>query len=46
MTSCNISKQIHQLWVKAGIYNEKSIPKNLNTNIIRKSIKTNLSAHI
>ena len=42
MSSGDISKRIHQLWVRAGIYEGRNLPKNLSTNIIRKSVTTGI----
>ena len=40
MRSGAISKQLHSLWVKAGLFKGKTIPKNLCMNIVRKSTST------
>ena len=44
MKSGDISKRLHNLWLKAGIFNDRDIPKNLSANIIRKSTSTGVRA--
>ena len=40
MTSGDISGRLHSLWEKAGIFENRAVPKKLCTNIIRKSEST------
>ena len=42
MRSGAISRQINSLWKKAGIFDDKQMPKNLSCNIIRKSASTGI----
>lgn len=42
MTSGSISHRIHQLWVKAGIFNDSQPKKKLCVNTIRKSASTHI----
>ena len=43
--SGDISKRVHALWCKAGLFDNISLPKNLSCNIIRKSTTTGLREH-
>jgi len=45
MSSGDMSKRIHNLWKKAGIFEGREIPKNLNCNILRKSTVTAAREH-
>uniref|UniRef100_A0A7M5VFL8 Uncharacterized protein n=1 Tax=Clytia hemisphaerica TaxID=252671 RepID=A0A7M5VFL8_9CNID len=40
VTSGDVSKRIHLLWVKAGIVNSDDLPKNITVNLIRKASST------
>ena len=38
----DVSKRLHLLWTRAGIFDGRIIPKNLSVNIVRKSASTGL----
>ena len=42
MKSGDVSKRLHNLWCKVGIFDDRQIPKHLSCNIIRKSTSTGL----
>ena len=42
MKSGDVSKRIHTLWCKAGIFDNRDLSKNLSCNIIRKSTSTGM----
>ena len=45
MTSGDISGRLHNLWEKAGIFEDRVVPKKLCANIIRKSASADTILH-
>ena len=42
MTGGDVSKRLHLSWSRSKIWNEKTLPKSLTVNIVRKSISTGI----